>query len=122
MSTSESQQAPVINLEVAKTEDTTPQDTTVTLTSDEEEGDKLAEPVVLSNGKPLKGILKHHCHSDTEGYLSEGDDQRPVTVRKLSSDNIIEGSTEVSVDDELQSPKQDSSETDVVDSITAHSG
>jgi len=123
-STPESQQAPVIKLEVIPTEDTTSQDATVSPISDEEEADKLVEPVVLSNGKPLKGILKHRRHSDTEGYLSEGGDQQKpaVAIRKLSSDNIIEGGTELSVDDELQSPQHSDAGADVVDSIAAHSG
>ncbi|XP_065894668.1 uncharacterized protein [Dysidea avara] len=66
-STPESQLVPIINLEVTTTEDTTPQDIAVT-PDENEEADKLAEPVVLPNGKPLKGILKHRRHSDTEGY------------------------------------------------------
>ena len=79
---------------------------------------------MLSNGKPLKGILKYRRHSDTEGYLSGGEDQQKpvVAVRKLSSDNIIEGGTELSVDDELQSPQHSDAGADVVDSIAAHSG
>ncbi|XP_065894663.1 spectrin beta chain, non-erythrocytic 1-like isoform X3 [Dysidea avara] len=119
ISTTESQQVPIINLEITTTEDTIPQDIAVTPDEDEE-ADKLAEPVVLPNGKPLKGILKHRRHSDTEGYLSGGDDQeRPAAVRKLSCDNIIEGGTELSDVDESQSPKQSNAGVDVVDGIEA---
>ena len=78
---------------------------------------------MLPNGKPLKGILKHRRHSDTEGYLSGGDDQeRPAAVRKLSCDNIIEGGTELSDVDESQSPKQSNAGVDVVDGIEADNG
>ena len=32
------------------------------------DGDHLLEPVLLSNGKPLKGILKHRCHTDAKTH------------------------------------------------------
>ena len=28
------------------------------------------EPVLLPNGKPLKGILKHRCHTDAKAHTS----------------------------------------------------
>ena len=117
-------QAPAINLEANFLYDT-PQDMAAVTPGDDEdeEADNLFDPVMLSNGKPLKGILKHRRYSDTEGYLAGGDGhQRPVPARKLSSDAYLQGGTELTTDDESQSPRQSITKIDDVDSIAAHSG
>ena len=49
------------------------------------------EPVLLPNGKPLKGILKHRCHTDAKAHTSS---ERIVAV--------LEGGAESSVSNKLE--------------------
>ena len=56
------------------------------------DGDHLLEPVLLSNGKPLKGILKHRRHTDTKTHA-----HNELTV------GVLEGGAEISISNEVES-------------------
>ena len=61
-------------------------------TSANEANDQHLDTIMLSNGKPLKGILKHRHHSGAQ-----------TTIHTKHTINILEGGTKISESDEMES-------------------
>lgn len=62
------------------------------------------EPVLLSSGKPLKGILKHRRHTDTKAH--------PHTERTV---RILESVAEMSTSNEAESSDKPKNTDSIVD-------
>ena len=65
--------------------------------------DHLSEPILLSTGKPLKGILKHRRHSDTKAH---------VTSKQALG--VLEGGAESSLSNKVESPENTTNIDNVV--------
>ena len=68
------------------------------------DGDHPSGPVVLSSGKPLKGILKHRRHTDTKTHAHN---ERTV--------GVSEGGADVSISNEVKSLEKSTINDSIVD-------
>ena len=62
------------------------------------------EPVLLSSGKPLKGILKRRRHTDTKKHAHS---ERTV--------GVLEGVAEISISNEVESSEKPTNTDSIVD-------
>ena len=76
------------------------------------DGDHLLESILLSNGKPLKGILKHRHRTDTKRHTHS---ERIV--------GVLECVAEISISNEVESSKNTDSVADDSEPVAPpHSG
>ena len=68
------------------------------------DGDHPSESVVLSSGKPLRGILKHRRHTDSKTYAHN---ERTV--------GVSEGGADISILNEAKSPEKSTMNESIVD-------
>ena len=108
MTTTKVKQTPGMNGEKIKSTDFKrikfPSDDNLEKSSGKPDGDHLTEPVLLSSGKPLKGILKHRCHTDAK---TQAHNERTV--------GVLEGGAEISISNEVKSPEKSTMNDSIVD-------
>ena len=81
-----------------------PSDDNVEKSGGKPDGDHLTEPVLLSSGKPLKGILKHRHHTGAKTHVHN---ERTV--------GVLEGGAEISISNEVKSPEKSTMNDSIVD-------